>query len=146
MRYVEPLNKLMYNDDRPAVVVPEIIRIGHELRSVRLHAMSMPVESGRMIQVDVKALVYQKRKEIEIIARKHGVIKIQLFGSVARGNETSSSDIDFLVAFKEDRSLFDLIALKYDLEDLLGIQVDVVTEESLHVRIRDQVISEVVEI
>ena len=99
-----------------------------------------------MIQVDVKALVYQKRKEIEIIARKHGVIKIQLFGSVARGNETSSSDIDFLVAFKEDRSLFDLIALKYDLEDLLGIQVDVVTEESLHVRIRDQVISEVVEI
>ena len=136
----------MYNDDRPAVVVPEIIRIGHELRSVRLHAMSMPVESGRMIQVDVKALVYQKRKEIEIIARKHGVIKIQLFGSVARGNETSSSDIDFLIAFKEDRSLFDLIALKYDLEDLLGIQVDVVTEESLHVRIRDQVISEVVEI
>lgn len=93
-----------------------------------------------------KVLVYQKRKEIVSIARKHGVIKIQLFGSVARGNETSSSDIDFLVMFKEDRSLFDLIALKYDLEDLLGIKVDVVTEESLHVSIRDQVISEVVEI
>ena len=93
-----------------------------------------------------KVLVHQKRKEIVSIARKHGVTKIQLFGSVAKGTETSSSDIDFLVTFKEDRSLFDLIALKYDLEDLLGIEVDVVTEESLHVSIRDKVISEVVEI
>jgi len=96
--------------------------------------------------MNAKVLVYQKRKEIVSIARNHGVTKIQLFGSVAKGTETSSSDIDFLVTFKEDRSLFDLIALKYDLEDLLGIKVDVVTKESLHVSIRDKVISEVVEI
>ncbi|SDZ02870.1 nucleotidyltransferase family protein [Tindallia californiensis] len=91
-------------------------------------------------------LIYQKRKEILSLARKHGVIKIQLFGSVAKENDTSDSDVDFLVTFKEDRSLFDLISLKYDLEDLLGMKVDVVTVESLHVLIRDHIVGEVIEL
>lgn len=91
-------------------------------------------------------LIYQNRKEILNLARKHGVIKIQLFGSVAKENDTSDSDVDFLVTFKEDRSLFDLISLKYDLEDLLGMKVDVVTVESLHVLIRDHIVGEVIEL
>ncbi|MCC5912490.1 MAG: nucleotidyltransferase family protein [Clostridiaceae bacterium] len=96
--------------------------------------------------MSVKALIYQKRKDILTVANKYGVIKIQLFGSVAREEETSDSDIDFLVKFEEGRTLFDLIALKNELEDLLKVKVDVVTEEALHWNIREQVKSEVIEI
>ncbi|WP_244272730.1 nucleotidyltransferase family protein [Natronincola peptidivorans] len=50
-----------------------------------------------MIKTSTKALVFQKREDILSLANKYGVIKIQLFGSVAREEESSDSDIDFLV-------------------------------------------------
>jgi len=53
---------------------------------------------------------------------------ISLFGSVARGEDTETSDIDFLVRFRSDASTFDLGALLWDLEETLGEKVDIVSD------------------
>ncbi len=60
------------------------------------------------------------------LLKKHGVTKAALFGSVVRGEAKAGSDIDFLVDFMPGKSLLDLIALKHDLEDTLGKEVDLV--------------------
>ncbi len=70
--------------------------------------------------------------------------KIYLFGSAARGEATESSDLDILIELEAGRSLLDLIAMQQDLEDLLGIKVDIVTEAGLSPYIRDDVLKEAV--
>jgi predicted nucleotidyltransferase len=68
-----------------------------------------------------------------------------VFGSVARGEETPESDIDFLIDYDIDRvSPWFPVGLIHDLQDLLGREVDVVTERGLHRYIRDRVLSEAV--
>lgn len=91
-------------------------------------------------------IVERKKKEILEIATSNGVTKISLFGSVVRREDKANSDIDFLVEFDEGRSLFDLIQLKHELEELLQKPVDVVTKNALHQRIREQIISEAVQL
>ena len=91
-------------------------------------------------------LLNEKRSEILKVAEVNGVVKISLFGSVARKQDNDKSDIDFLVEFEDGRTLFDLIRLKHDLESLLDKEVDVVTKKSLHPLIKEQVMTEAVEI
>ena len=76
------------------------------------------------------------------MAQKHGARSVRVFGSVARGTDGHSSDIDFLIALDEGRSLLDLIGFKHDLEDYLHRPADVVTEAGLHPLIRNQVLQE----
>jgi predicted nucleotidyltransferase len=85
-----------------------------------------------------------KRGEILRIARSHGATDVRVFGSVARGEDHGRSDLDLLVELEPDRSLFDIIAIKQDVEDLLGRRVDVLTEDGLSRYIHDQVIREAV--
>jgi len=85
-----------------------------------------------------------KRQEILRIAAAHGARNIRLFGSVSRGEADPNSDVDILVGLEPGRSLLDIIALKQDLEDLLGCEVDVVTEEAVSPYIREQVLKEAV--
>lgn len=86
----------------------------------------------------------QRREEILAVAEKHGAKNVRVFGSVARGEADEESDIDFLVTLEAGRSLFDLGGLQYDLENCLGISVDVVTEKGLKNRIRDRVLREAI--
>ena len=81
----------------------------------------------------------QKREEILRIAHGHGARNVRVFGSVARGEAKPGSDVDVLVEMKPGRSLLDIIAIKQDLEDLLGRKVDVVTEAAVSPYIRDAV-------
>ncbi|WP_158735809.1 nucleotidyltransferase family protein [Alteribacillus sp. YIM 98480] len=83
----------------------------------------------------------EKRDLILKIAREHGIKNVRVFGSVARSEDGSASDLDLLVDFEEGRSLFDLIRFKQDMEDLLKIKVDVVTENSIHWRIKEDVLN-----
>jgi predicted nucleotidyltransferase len=71
---------------------------------------------------------------------------VRVFGSTGRGAQGASSDLDLLVDMAEGRSLFDLIALSNDLEERLGVEVDVVTEASVSPYIRDRVLDEAVEL
>ena len=88
--------------------------------------------------------IQQQRAGILRIAHSHGADNLRVFGSVVRGEATESSDLDLLVRFSMNTSLIDHIALMQDLEDMLGIKVDVVNEKVLHPLIRDRVLSEVV--
>lgn len=87
-------------------------------------------------------LVREHRKEILRLAREHGARNVRLFGSAARGEDRAESDLDLLVDMEDGRSLVDHVALKQDLEDLLEREIDVVTERSLHPRLRDRVLRE----
>jgi predicted nucleotidyltransferase len=84
------------------------------------------------------------REDVRRIAAAHGAGNVRVFGSVGRGEQDASSDLDLLVDMAEGRSLFDLIALSNDLEESLGVDVDVVTEASLSPYIRDRVLDEAV--
>lgn len=84
------------------------------------------------------------REDVRRIAAAHGAGNVRVFGSVGRGEQGASSDLDLLVDMAEGRSLFDLIALSNDLEESLGVDVDVVTEASLSPYMRDRVLDEAV--
>jgi predicted nucleotidyltransferase len=86
----------------------------------------------------------EKREDILRLCARHGARNVRVFGSVARGEADAQSDLDFLVELEPGRTLFDLGGLQYDLEQLLGCPVDVVTERGLKVRIRDRVLQEAV--
>lgn len=71
----------------------------------------------------------RQRTTILALAERYGVTNIRIFGSVARGEATTESDIDFLVTVKEGVSMFDLVGLWLDLRELLGYEVSLVTDD-----------------
>lgn len=79
----------------------------------------------------LRRLVEERRDDVERIAHAHGAESIRLVGSVARGDERETSDVDFLVRFAAGRSLFDQVGLTHDLQELLGVEVDVISEGGL---------------
>jgi uncharacterized protein len=85
-----------------------------------------------------------RRTDILHLADRHGATEVRIFGSVARGEASADSDVDFLVKMAPDRSLLDHVALWQDLEDLLGRKVDLVSEKALHRLMRDQILREAV--
>ncbi|MCZ7539241.1 MAG: nucleotidyltransferase family protein [Anaerolineae bacterium] len=93
---------------------------------------------------EIDDLLKQQRDAILRIAARHGARNVRVFGSVAKGTAGPQSDIDLLVEFDPDRSLMDVGRLIMDLRDLLGCEVDVVTEKGLHYLIRDEVLQDAV--
>ena len=85
-----------------------------------------------------------QRDSILEIAARHGARNIRVFGSVARGQSSPDSDVDFLVDAGPDRTPFFPGGLIADLQDLLGRRVEVVTADALHWFIRDRVLNEAV--
>ncbi len=94
--------------------------------------------------MDIGKVLKDKRQKILEVAAKHGAHNVQIFGSLARGEAGPDSDLDILIKLDPDRSLLDIIAIKQDLEDLLGCKVDVVTEAAISPYIRERVLEEVV--
>jgi uncharacterized protein len=92
----------------------------------------------------IEELLLPFREEILQIAAKHGASNVRVFGSVARGEARTDSDVDFLVEIEPKRSLFDYIALMQDLTELLGRKVDLAEAQSLHDLIREKVLREAV--
>ncbi|GIW81348.1 MAG: nucleotidyltransferase [Gemmatales bacterium] len=89
-------------------------------------------------------LLRKHRANILRLAAEYGAKNVRIFGSVARGEADEDSDFDFLVEMERGRSLFDLGGLQYELENLLGCRVDVVTVQGLKTRIRRRVLGEAV--
>ena len=75
------------------------------------------------------------RPQILALAEKRGAHNVRVFGSLARGDQSSDSDIDLLVDFEPGRSLLDLTGLWLDLEKVLGCKVDVVSSRGLKPRL-----------
>ena len=85
-----------------------------------------------------------KRSDILRIAASHGARDVRVFGSRSRGQARSDSDLDLLITLEEGRSLLDIVAIKQDLEDLLGHSVDVVTEAAISPYIKDGILKEAI--
>jgi len=86
------------------------------------------------------------RRLIAPILEKYDVAKAAVFGSVATGKAKGGSDIDLLVEFKGRKSLLDLVALKLELEETLGKEVDLLTFNSLHPALRQRILGEAITI
>lgn len=90
------------------------------------------------------ARVAAHRDAIRELVSRHHASHPRVFGSVARGDDDSRSDVDFVVDFTDDASLLDEVGLRLALRDLLQIEVDVVASDGLRGAFRDRVLSEAV--
>jgi predicted nucleotidyltransferase len=84
----------------------------------------------------LRGLVSARREQVMAVAARHHANRVRIFGSVARGDDRPDSDIDLLVDFAPDSSLFDLMRMARELEELLGHPVDVVSTGGLKDRDR----------
>lgn len=97
--------------------------------------------------MQLKKLLQEKREEILKIAAQHGAYNVRIFGSVARGEETENSDVDFLIDYDLSKtSSWFPMGLILDLEVLLKRKVDVATDNSLHYFIREKVLKEAIKL
>ena len=87
-------------------------------------------------------ILREKRQEILRIAEKHGARNVRVFGSVATGDATDTSDIDLLVDTAEETSPWFPAGLAAELEELLGQRVDVVTTNGLYWLLRRRILKE----
>ena len=99
----------------------------------------------------LQQLLQEKREDILTLAAKHGAFNVRVFGSVARGEETETSDIDLLVDYDLQKvSAWFPGGLLMDLQDLLvgeasqneNRKVDIVTEQGLSHLIKERVLAE----
>jgi predicted nucleotidyltransferase len=102
------------------------------------------LQSGDRRARRIEQVLREQRETILSIAAKHGAKNVRVFGSVTRGEETDSSDVDLLVDVGPDPSPFFPGGLIAELEHFLGLRVDVLTERALHWYIRDRVVGEAV--
>jgi predicted nucleotidyltransferase len=91
-------------------------------------------------------LIQQHRDAILEIATRRGATDVRIFGSVARGDASENSDIDFLVRFAETTSLWDRGGMWSDLHELLGRDIDIVDEATLRDELREEVLREAIAI
>lgn len=84
------------------------------------------------------------RERIASLAGRYGACNVRVFGSVARGDAGSGSDVDLLVDFEPGRSLLDLSGLWLDLESELGCKVDVVSGRGLHPRLAGELLRDAI--
>jgi uncharacterized protein len=89
-------------------------------------------------------LVLKRRDQILAIARRHGVTRVRVFGSMARGDAGPQSDVDLLVDVGPSVSAWFPGGLVSELETLLGRHVQVITEGGLDDLLRDRVLQEAV--
>lgn len=81
-------------------------------------------------------------EKILVIARKYGVTRVRVFGSRAREDAGPTSDLDLLVDVRPETSLYDLLQAQLELQELLGIPVEILTEGDLHPRLRNRILQE----
>ncbi len=85
-----------------------------------------------------------RRDDILRYAADHGARNVRVFGSTARGESDTSSDVDLLVEMEPGRGLLDLVGLWQDLEEFLGTRVDVLSDGGVSPHLRERVDAEAV--
>jgi predicted nucleotidyltransferase len=82
------------------------------------------------------------KSEIKSILINYGAERIAVFGSFARGEEKSSSDLDILVRFKDVKSLLELAHIEGEIKDKIGRKVDLITENSVSPFLKEKILKE----
>jgi uncharacterized protein len=88
-------------------------------------------QSSGKAPTELRRLLRERRADLVAAATRRGASNLRVFGSVARGDDEAGSDIDFLVDFEPTRSLVDVAGLILDLQEILGVPVDVVEASTL---------------
>ena len=133
-----------YEADR---VSPSVSTLERVLRAAGEELFLSSARGGQTdLSSDRAQLVRRNKVEINNLARSHGARNIRLFGSVARGQDTAKSDIDFLIDTPQEKALSISISLQAALEKLLGCKVDVSPESILKPHIRKAALKEAVAI
>jgi predicted nucleotidyltransferase len=86
---------------------------------------------GPVETTSLRERLRERRSELLAAAARRGASNLRVFGSVARGDDGAESDVDFLVDFEASRTLVDVAGLILDLQEILGVQVDVVEASTL---------------
>jgi len=84
----------------------------------------------RALQRRPSEVLAEHLDEVRALIKRHNATEPHIFGSVARGDDLETSDLDLMVMFGAEASLFDEIALRLELEELLGVKVDVVASDA----------------
>jgi predicted nucleotidyltransferase/DNA-binding XRE family transcriptional regulator len=133
-----------YESDRVSPSVSTLERV------LRAAGVELVISGAQANQTDLSSekaqLVRRHKVEIIELARTHGARNVRLFGSVARGEDTLESDIDFLVKTPDENALSIAISLQAALESLLGCKVDVSPESILKPSVRKAALREAVTI
>lgn len=134
-----------YESGRREPSLPTLTRLieatGHELA---IDVVASPEGALGLPDSPLGRRLRQRRKAITRAAEGRRAHNVRVFGSVARGEDVESSDVDLLVDLGEGVGLLDLIGLERELAELLGVHVDVVPADSLKPRIRERVEREAV--
>ena len=121
-----------------------LLACGRELRmeAAPLTGRPSPASSVRA-QLGAPAERLRRRRRVLLdAAQRHGVYKLRVFGSVARGEGGPESDIDLLVELRPERTLVDLAGFRREAADILDLAVDVATPDMLKDRVRREALAE----
>lgn len=80
----------------------------------------------------VSEIVLKHYDELKILLQKYNVFQVRIFGLVARNEDTEISDVDFLINLSKNKTLFEYGQLRYELEDLLQVPIDMLTYTGLN--------------
>jgi predicted nucleotidyltransferase/DNA-binding XRE family transcriptional regulator len=114
---------------------------GHQLV---LDARPTPDRAVGLPDTTLGRRLRRRRKAIIETAANRGAHNVRVFGSVARGEDTPSSDVDLVVELDTGVGLVALAGLERELSDLLRVKVDVVPADTLKPRVRDEVLAEAI--
>ncbi len=92
---------------------------------------------------EIKTILSKKKASLK---KRYLLSEISIFGSYARGEQKKGSDLDILVEFDEIPDLFQYIKLENELEDLLGVKVDLVRKKSIREELKASILKETAEI
>jgi len=86
--------------------------------------------------------IQEIKEKITPILQQYGITKAAIFGSLAKGEAKTSSDVDILVEIKSDASLLDFVGIKLELEEALGRKVDLVEYDTIKPIIKEKILAE----
>ena len=89
-------------------------------------------------------LLLEHRDAVLAISARNHARNVRLFGSVVRGGDSTSSDVDFLVEFDDEANPLDILALGCELEEELGVKVDVCTARGLRPFVKEEIVAQAV--
>ena len=101
-------------------------------------------QSKALTNMNLEELRKTWREEIIRLAGKYGARNVRVFGSLARGESGTGSDLDLLVEMEPGRSYLDLVGLWQELEERLGRKVDVITDGGVSPHLREKIYKEAV--
>lgn len=130
-------NQVVYQADPNCLVLGELTSILAKISGQR--SLDAVAETGKMDD-----LIENNRSNIMALAKANGVHNVRVFGSMARNDAKPDSDLDLLVDIESGKSGLALGGFLSDVSELLRRKVDVVTEKSLHPKIREKVLHEAI--